>query len=181
MGYYFLLIQVIGGIAFLFLAFSYYRKNTNQILFFQIVSCILYCIHYYLLGIYDSGAYSGLVICIFETVMDYLYYKTDWDNKLFLISIPFYLICGIFSYHVILDLFSIFASLTDRYSLTRSRKFVVLGGFIAYILWLIYDFHVQSISGVITDAIIVCSNLYILLYEFHILKGKKKEIKFLSR
>ena len=33
----FILIQLLGFIAWLFLALSYYRKNTNRILVFQII------------------------------------------------------------------------------------------------------------------------------------------------
>ena len=169
MDVYFMFVQLIGLLAFLLLALSYYRKTTNKILIIQILSTVLYCIHYYLLG-----AYSGLFICMFEVILDYGYYKTTWDNKLFLASIPMYIVAGIFSYHTFLDLFSIFASLTDRYSLTKERKKVVIGSVFAYTLWVIYDIHVKSISGVITDGIIVISNISILLREYNIIKTKKK-------
>lgn len=56
----FILIQLLGFIAWLFLAASYYRKDTNRILVFQITGTLLFCLHYFLLG-----AYSGLFICAF--------------------------------------------------------------------------------------------------------------------
>lgn len=168
MNLFFIFIQLIGVVAWLLLVVSYYRKSINKILSFQIISTILYCLHYYLLG-----AYSGLFICIFEVIMDYGYYKTDWDDKLFKISIPFYMIVGIFSYHTFLDLFSIFASLTDRYSLSKERRVAIIGGIVAYILWIIYDLHALSISGVITDSILVLSNISIIIRE---LKAQKKKL-----
>ena len=60
----FIFIQIIGIIAWLMLVFSYYRKDTNRILVFQIIGTFLYCVHYYLLG-----AYSGLFICFFEVLV----------------------------------------------------------------------------------------------------------------
>lgn len=154
-------VQLIGLLAFILLMISYYKETTNKILIIQIISTILYCIHYLLLG-----AYSGLFICIYEVILDYGYYKTTWDNKIFLISLPLYILAGVLSYHTFLDLFSILASLSDRYFLTKERHLVIIGGIITYILWLIYDIHVKSIAGIITDSILVISNTKILLTEY---------------
>ena len=79
----FWLIQLLGIVAWLLIVLSYYRENTNKILVFQIISTVLWCLHYYFLG-----AYSGLFICIFEVIRDSLYYKTDSDDYIFLGSIP---------------------------------------------------------------------------------------------
>jgi hypothetical protein len=65
----FFLVQGIGVLAWLVLVASYYGKNTDKILAIHVVSSILYCIHYYLLG-----AYSGVLICAFEALRDFLYY-----------------------------------------------------------------------------------------------------------
>ena len=42
MDIWFVLIQMIGIIAWLMLILSYYRKDTNQILVFQIIGTVLY-------------------------------------------------------------------------------------------------------------------------------------------
>ena len=70
--------QAMGFIALILLTVSYYRKDTNHILVFQKISTILFCLHYLLLG-----AYSGLLICIYEVIRDFLYYKTDKDKYIF--------------------------------------------------------------------------------------------------
>ena len=85
MDLYFYFIQLIGFVAWILLAISYYRKDTNHILVFQIISTILFCVHYLLLG-----AYSGLLICIYEVIRDYSYYKTDADNYIFMGSVLVY-------------------------------------------------------------------------------------------
>ena len=161
----FIIIQIIGFVAWLFLVFSYYRKNTNKILVFQIIGTLLYCLHYFLLG-----AYSGLFICAFETIFDFGYYKTDKDKYIYLISIPVRIVGGLLTFGTFYDVLPILASLIDGYSLTKKKKLVVVGAVTSYTLWVIYDIFVMSISGAITDGIIVLSNLAILFFNYNILK-----------
>ena len=71
----FWIVQGIGVVAWFVLLASYYREDTDKILVFQTIATALYCVHYYLLG-----AYSGLFICVFEVLRDYLYYKTNLAN-----------------------------------------------------------------------------------------------------
>ncbi len=160
MNLYFWFIQLIGFIAWVFLLLSYYRKNTNKILVFQIIATILYCVHYYLLG-----AYSGLYICIFEVARDYLYYKSDIDEKIYFSTIPIYIIFGVISYKGIFDLLPIVSSLIDGYSLTKKRNGVIFFAIISYTSWVIYDLCVMSYSCALTDSIIAISNLSILIRE----------------
>lgn len=167
----FWMVQLIGIIAWLLIVFSYYRKNTDKILYFQIISTILWCIHYFLLG-----AYSGLFICVFEVIRDSLYYKTDKDDYIFLGSIPIYILYGIISYSGIVELLPIFSSTIDGFTLTKKKKIVVIGAVVSYTIWVIYDIAVKSYSGAFTDGIVVLSNISILLFD----KGLfgDKNIKF---
>lgn len=172
----FILIQFLGFIAWLFLVLSYYRKNTNKILIFQIIGTLLYCLHYFLLG-----GYSGLFICAFETIFDYGYYKTDKDNIIYLISVPIRIIGGLLTFRGFMDLLPIGASLADGYSLTKKKKVVVFGAIVSYTLWVIYDIYIMSISGAITDGIIVLSNISILLFNYNILNKKETEAIYLKQ
>ncbi|MBQ9854499.1 MAG: YgjV family protein [Bacilli bacterium] len=165
----FILVQVIGIIAWLMLVLSYYRKNTNKILVFQIIGTILYCIHYGLLG-----AWSGLFICAFETIFDYGYYKTDKDKYIYISSIPIRIAGGLIGFKSFIDILPICASLIDGYTLTKKKRVVVFGAIISYTLWVIYDIFVMSYSGAITDGIIVLSNISILLFNYDIFTRKKE-------
>jgi len=156
-------IQILGFLAWILLVLSYYRKDTNRILVFQIISTALFCIHYFLLG-----AYSGLLICILEVIRDSAYYWTDKDNYIFFGSVIVYIICSIVTFTTIVDLFPYFASLIDGFFLTKKRRIVVFGAIVTYTLWFIYDMYALSYSGAITDAIIIISNLAILLFNFNI-------------
>ena len=168
----FWLVQGIGIVAWLVLVVSYYREDTNKILIFQIIATALYCVHYYLLG-----AYSGLFICIFEVIRDYLYYKTDLDDYIFYGSIPVYIINGIVTFTGWYDLLPAMSSLLDGYTLTKKKNIVVIGAVISYTSWVIYDIFVMSYSCAITDGIVVLSNLSILLFDFNIFELKKANKK----
>ena len=83
----FILIQLLDILAWGLLIFSYYRENRKEIIFYQIVATLLYSLHYYFLG-----AYSGLYICVFEILRDYMYYVTpdSKDKYIFIFSLPVY-------------------------------------------------------------------------------------------
>ena len=169
-------IQLIGIVAWLMLGLSYYRKDTDRILMFQIVGTVLYCVHYGLLG-----AWSGLFICACETIFDFGYYATDKDDYIYMASVPIRIICGLFGFQSIIDILPITASLTDGYTLTKKKKVVVFGAVISYTMWVIYDIFVGSYSGALTDGMIVLSNLSILLFGYNIFNKKDKSGEAISR
>lgn len=166
MSIYFLLIQLIGLIAGIILILSYFRKDTNKVLSFHIVSNSLDFIHYLLLG-----GYSGAFVYLLEGTRDYLYYKTDKDKYVFIISSIIYLSISFFGVKTWIDYLPIVASIIDGYTLTLEKKYVTIGACISYSLWEIYNLHVMSISGLIIDGIIVISNIVMLI---HIISKKKK-------
>ena len=169
MNLYFIFIQIIGILAWLFLLLSYHRKDTNRILVFQIIGTVLYCIHYGLLG-----AYSGLFICACETLFDFGYYKTDKDDYIYLVSVPVRVFLGLIGFSRWIDILPVTASLTDGYTLTKNKKVVVIGAILSYTMWVIYDIFVMSYSGAITDGMIVISNLSILIFGYNIFDRKNK-------
>ncbi len=175
MNLYFLIIQLIGFLAWLLLAISYYKKDTDRILSVQLIANILFCLHYFLLG-----AYSGLLICVYEVLRDYLYYKTDKDNYIFMGSLIIYVISSILTFTTVLDLFPYLASLIDGFFLTKKRTMVVFGAIITYTLWFLYDMYARSYAGAVTDGIIIISNIYILLFRKDsdkVIRGKKIHFK----
>lgn len=173
MDFNFWIVQGIGILAWLVLLISYYRDDTDKILLFQTVATILYCVHYYLLD-----AYSGLFICTFEVIRDYLYYRTDLDDYVFYASIPVYIINIFVNFTGWFDLLPAFSSLLDGYTLTKKKDVVVIGAVISYTTWVIYDIFVMSYSCAITNALIVLSNLSILLFDFNPFNYKNKKKKY---
>ena len=172
----FILVQLIGVLAWIFLFLSFYRKNTDKILIFQVIASILYCVHYYFLN-----AYSGLLMCLISAIFDFAYYKGNNDKYLYIVSIPLRVLAGFLSYNKFVDILPIIASLLDGYVLTKEKKSLLIGSVIYYIIWVIYNLNVASYSGVITDGILVISNLSILLFNFNILNRKDKSGDALKR
>lgn len=155
----FWLSQLFGIEALLLLLISYRKKNTNQILIFQTISALCYMIQYFLLG-----AFSGLLICSIEFIRDILYYKTNKDNFIYLLTIPFYILIGVFTFKNVFNLLPILASIIDGYALTKNKKIIVISSIVSYLIWLIYDFIYNSYSGMLTSIIVIISNISILLF-----------------
>ena len=166
----FVLAQISGFLAWLSLLISYYRKNTDKILVFHILSIVFYLLNYLFLG-----AWTGLFIIILELVRDFLYYKTDKDNLVFLITLPIYLILFIIARDSIVELIPIAASVFEGFTLTKKKSTVVPGALIVYSMWVVYDISVGAYTGALTDGLIVISNIGILV---NMIKGFKRVDKF---
>lgn len=169
-GLWFLFIQGVGIFAWVMQGLSYYRKNTDEILVFQIIGSILNCIHYGFLK-----AWSGLFICACEIVFDFGYYKTDKDKYIYMASVPVRIIGGMIGFSSLVDILPIAASLTDGYSLTKKKRGVVIGAIISYSMWVIYNIFVGSYSGAFTDGLIVLSNISILFFGHNIFDRKNRK------
>lgn len=154
----FVLAQLSSFIAWILLLFSYYRKNTDKILGIHILSMMFYLLNYLFLG-----AWTGLFVIILELLRDFLYYKTDKDNLIFLLTIPFHIILLIFAKDNLIEFIPIIAGLIEGYTLTKKKNIVIPGAVVVYSMWVFYDISVGAYSGALTDGLIVISNLFILL------------------
>lgn len=161
----FYLAQLSSTLAWIVLIISYWKNKDNKLLYLQIITCIFFSLSNILLG-----AYTGLFVVLFEIIRDYLYIKLEDDKKTFLITLPIYIVIGIFSYNKIWSLFAIFASINDGYALIYKGKKVVLLGIVTYTLWLIYDFSYKNYANVLAEIIVIISNLTILISGKTILK-----------
>lgn len=170
----FILAQVFGVIAWFLLAISYYRENTKRILYVQLLSMFFYSLNYLFLG-----AFVGIIVILIELIRDYAYYKTDKANLIFLCSIPFYLLLAYFARGNLIWLLPIIAGAFEGFTLTKKKYVVVTGALLVYTLWIIYDIAVMSYTGAVTDAMIVGSNLFIIIG--YIIRVKRiKDFKVIS-
>ena len=152
-------IQLIGILAFCIFVLSYYRKTTAEILTYQVTGNAIYFIHYFLLK-----ALSGAFLCIVDMIRDLIFIKKRKHKKIiYFIFITIYMIVTYIFYENILSLLPMFG---DFVSLTvivqNKKKNVIMGGIISSTIWLIYNFFVHSYSGVITEAILIVSNIYVM-------------------
>lgn len=165
MDWIFIIAQAFGIIAWLLMVLSYYRENTNKILAVQLLAIVCYCLNYVFLG-----AFTGMVIIIFELIRDGAYCKSKKKETIFLITIPFYLLVAYFAKNDLIELIPILASLIEGFTLTKKKSIVVPGAVLVYTMWIIYDLQVLSYTGAITDAIIVISNIFIIINHFRLSK-----------
>ena len=166
----FILSQVAAFIAWLFFILSYHAKRENKIILLQVFSGIFYSISYFL-----AGATMGLFISCFETVNEFIYYKTDKDKYIFIFTIPVYIVIGLLSREVYyLAIIPIIASIIDGYGLIRNNKVMVGCGTISNLLWIFYDLYYLEYITALGDLIIVISNLSIIIYGIHKYLNRRK-------
>ena len=153
--------QILGVVSWVIFLLSYYSKKVNKVLLMQLISSLLDCICYALLN-----AWSGLLISVFELLKGFGYYKTDKDRYIFYFTIPIYILIAFISEKSILILIPIIASLLDGYGALKSKKLMVITGVISNALWIIYDLYYLDYIVVLTDLMLVISNLSILIYGY---------------
>lgn len=150
----FILIQVIGGIGYSILAASYYQKEKKKILFMQIISYILFTIHYYLLsGI--TGAICNL-IGLFALIMIYIFEKYQWKNKnvLAVFFILILTIINIISFQNVYSIFPMIASVIVIVSFLMNNENYIRGvGLISAVCWLIYAIAYHSYISIVFEVI----------------------------
>lgn len=155
------LAQLTSIIGWILLVYSYYKDDIDQLLFVQIISSIFYCISYFLLG-----AYSGLLVCFIELLKGIGYYKTDNDNLIFWVTFPVYILMAFFTYDGLFSLLPIVGSIIDGFSLTKNKNIATAGSVLSNILWLIYDIVILAYASAATDALLVLSNTFLLLFGY---------------
>ena len=147
-------IQLIGAVGYGSLAYSYYKKEKKQILFIQIISYIMFTIHYYLLnGL--TGAICNF-IGLLALVAIYLFDKYKWNYKN-LVGMLFAIILIIINITTFQNFFSIFpmvASVIVIISFLVDNENVIRGvGLIAAVCWLVYAIVVKSYVAIAFEVI----------------------------
>lgn len=154
----FYLAQFFSFIAWVILIFSFWKNKNNKVLYLQVISCIFFALNYIFIG-----AWTGLFVVIFEMIRDLLYIKLSDDMKIFISTIPVYIIIGIFCYDGVLSLFSVLAAIYDGYSLVYTGNKLVFLAIITYILWFVYDISCNNYINSFAEIIVIISNVIILI------------------
>lgn len=161
----YVLSQIFTIITYVLLAMTYYAKNRKAVLTISFASLITNGLEYVFLN-----AYSGLAMCIVALIRNVIFLvdekkngKRDTNTKkdivilviLYVISI----ISAVFTYDGFLSLLSVFATMLYTYSVWQKKTNIYkLLGMPIGVLWILYNIYVQSVFGVILEAILlVCS------------------------
>ena len=161
----YVLSQIFTIITYVLLAMTYYAKNRKAVLTLSFASLITNGLEYVFLS-----AYSGLAMCIVALIRNIIFLvdekkngKRDTNTKkdvvilviLYIISIA----SAVFTYDGFLSLLSVFATMLYTYSVWQKKTNIYkLLGMPIGVLWILYNIYVQSLFGVILEAILlVCS------------------------
>lgn len=159
-------VQIIGGIAFVFLFISYFMKKKDNILFFQIISYLIFAIHYFLLGAFtgsllEVGCSLGALINRGKVLSKQIY-------VLFLCLL--YIVISIISfnnwYSIIPTITVILTTLGLAYGNT---KIIKLTGIVSCVGWALYSFFVKSYVSIYTNIFLI---IFIIISI--ILRGKNE-------
>lgn len=150
----FVIIQVIGAIAFTLLSISYYKKEKDKILFYQILSYITFTIHYYMLGGLTGSMcnFLGLLALIVIYIFDKYKYNKE-DKKILIYSIiPFLVIISLLTYENIFSFFPIIASIVAIASFVSDNENKIRQvGIIANFCWLVYAIVYKSYISIVFE------------------------------
>lgn len=165
--------QIIGFIAMAIIVVSYQQKSHKNILTFQMVSGLLFTIHYLLLG-----AYTGAVMNLLGAFRSLIYSSRGkkWASTILwpiVFSIAF-LISGILTWDNSFSVFPLIAMLMSSVVLwieqPRINRILSLP---TSTCWLIYNIKTVSIPGIITE-VFVLSSIVIGIIRLDIKKKDKK-------
>ena len=169
----FILIQLIGAIAYIILSLSYHRKKKKEILFMEIISHALFATHYYLLnGI--SGTICN-IIGLFSLIIIYLFEQYKINNKIpvvvFLIIILIFI--NTLTFQNIFSIFPIIALIISISSfLFDSENLIRKMGLLSATCWLIYAIIYKSYISILFEGIVLISTYFAYLNNRKKLKRK---------
>ncbi len=159
----FILIQIIGGLGYLLLALSYYKKDKKNILLLQILSYVMFVIHYYLLGGITGSICNLLGLVGFLII----YFFENKTKKLPILIIPIVLgiiIISLFTFKDLYSIFPIFASISVLISFLEKDTHVIrLIGVFSAICWLVYAVYCNSYVAIIFEVLLLLSTFISVL------------------
>ena len=152
-------IQLIGILAFCILVLSFYKKDTITILTYQITSNLIYSIHYFLLGGL-SGAFCSFIGIIRNIAL----IKSNKTKIIIPIILILYLIVTIIFYEGIYSILPMIANSSYLIAMAyKKKKSLLIGALISSSLWIIYSLFIDSYVVVITESILITSNMIQLI------------------
>lgn len=148
-------IQLIGLLAFCILVLSYYKKDSNTILTYQITSNLAYAVHYFLLG-----GLSGAFISFVGAIRNIIFIKVKRINILLVtIFAIIYLVITITFYESLYSIFPMCANLCYLIFISKKdKKNILIGAILNSLFWVLYSVFVYSVVGVVTEFILIIFN-----------------------
>ena len=150
----FIIIQIIGAIAFATLAISYYQKNKKNILFLHIIAYIMFTIHYYLLSGITGAICNAIGLLALFSI--YIIEKYQWKNKNLIAGLFIIILfaINIITFQNVFSIFPLIASIVVILSFMSDNEDFIRGiGVISAVCWLIYAIAYKSYISILFEII----------------------------
>ena len=152
-----IIIQLIGGLGIIASIISFQCKKHNSILFFRSLNEFIFAIQYFLLD-----AYTGMAVNLIGCIRNIVFTKQISKNKKTTIStIVFslsFFIFGVFTWQGAKSILIIIAKILSSVAYGNKNTSIVRAIiFITCTSWLIYNYFVFSIAGMICEAFTLIS------------------------
>lgn len=152
------LTQIIGAIAYVVLAISYFEKRKKGILIVHIIALTAFSIYYYLLdGL--TGAICN-VIELVALIAIYLFDKYELKNKKLLTigMIPIIIIIASITFKDIFSIFPIVACSVTILSFLAKEEITIRGmGIVSTVCWLVYAVALKSLISMLFETVTLIS------------------------
>lgn len=147
-----IIIQLIGALGIVASIISFQCKKHNSILFFRTLNEAIFILQYFLLG-----AYTGMAMNLIGCVRNVIFTKQVSQNKKTTVATVvfgvIFLIFGIFTWQGVKSILIIIAKVLSTIAYGNKNVTVVRAIiFITSTSWLIYNYSVFSIAGVLCEA-----------------------------
>jgi hypothetical protein len=153
-----LIAQILGLVGAAVLWTSFQCKSTNRLILLQLFASVFFSLHYFLLG-----AYTGLILNLTSVLRSYLlvnHHKKWASHRIAMVAVMLvFAVSGLITWNGWLSLLPTTAMvLGTLFMWSRNGKTLRLALlFIISPCWLIYNFAMGSIAGVLTEAVNVIS------------------------
>ena len=169
-----LIAQLIGFLGTIVIVIGMQQKKYDAIVFCKISNEFFSVIHYFLLG-----GYTGMVINMASILTNGVYWYRNKKEKT---TLPFqiifgamFVVIGALSWQGPISILVVLAKLLSSISLgIKSPRIIRAINLISNPCWLAYNIYVGSISGILSD-ILVISSVVIAVIRLDILKKENKE------
>ena len=163
-----------GALSFCMLIISFWPKKRKNIFLFKMFDCTFSSLQYFLLGAITGGISNSIGI-----VRAYFFGKKKQNNNLILyIFLAIYTISCFIKWEGIESILVLIATIIYTIVLWNDNpKVIRLGACFVFCIWGIYDIIVGAYIAVLTDIIVILSNL-LALYIIDNKKMEEKKMKF---
>ena len=142
-------------VASVFIVFGYFSISDVRAKLILIVGCVLFAIHFYMLG-----AMTAMIINVVNIFRISLSIKFHKSQEIFILFIVLYLFVAVVTYDSWIDLLPVMASVTGciamfLFSGISFRLISVIGT----VCWLVHNIYVFSIGGITTELFVLMAHM----------------------